>query len=272
MPKVGCNRRLLYHCTHDMVASSTSTINSSRSRGEDPRSDALGLIQPVDRLHQRIVIGITHAVDRRRDPLQGQVFGESHRRVLTTGIRVVGQFPGHDGVLDPVAFPQRQVQRDAHQFHPAGGLGMPADDALGVYIDDESDIHPARRSVYIREIRYPLPVGGLGGDIPVEQIRGTVPGPSNRGAGFRPTPGDTVHPDQSHQPVNGAVRHRVTLTVQVGDHLSTAVQGFRGVLQAVEDMEDLRVCHRPGRRRSVLPVPVSPRRNLHALLTQDTTD
>lgn len=31
MPRVECNRRLLYHCTHDIVASSTSTIDSSRS-------------------------------------------------------------------------------------------------------------------------------------------------------------------------------------------------------------------------------------------------
>lgn len=185
---------------------------------------------------------------------------------------MVSEFPGHDRMLGPVAFPQRQTQRDAHQFHPAGGLGVPAHDALRVDVDDEGDIHPARRSVHIREIRYPDPVGGRGGEIPVEQVRGTVSGAGDRGAGFRPTPRDTVHPGQSHQPVNGAVRHRITLSAQVGDHFATAVQGFRCALQAVEDVEDLRVRHCPGRRRSVFPVPVGPRRNLHALLTQDPTD
>lgn len=98
------------------------------------------------------------------------------------------------------------------------------------------------------------------------------PGPGTVVRGFVRRLEIDVHPGQSHQPVNGAVRYRITLSAQVGDHFATAVQGFRCALQAVEDVEDLRVRHCPGRRRSVFPVPVGPRRNLHALLTQDPTD
>ena len=39
-------------------------------------ADALGLAEAVDALHQRVVIGIADAADRRRDTLQGQVFRE----------------------------------------------------------------------------------------------------------------------------------------------------------------------------------------------------
>lgn len=81
-----------------------------------------------------------------------------------------------------------------------------------------------------------------------------------------------VHPSQSHRSVDGAVRHRMTVSAQAGDSLTVAVQGFRGILQAVEDVENLRVRHCPGRRRGILPVPVGPHRDLHALLAQATTD
>lgn len=111
--------------------------------------------------------------------------------------RLLSQFPGHDRMLGPVVFPQRQTQRDAHQFHPPGGLGMPAHDALGMHMDDEDDIYPARRRVHIREIRCPGPVGNRGGGIPVQQVRDTVSGAGDCGARFRPMPGDR----RSSQPV-----------------------------------------------------------------------
>lgn len=64
----------------------------------------------------------------------------------------------------------------------------------------------------------------------------------------------------------------MTVSAQMGEHLTAAVQRFRCALQTMEDVENLRVRHCPDRRHSVFPVPVGPRRNLHALLTQDTTD
>ena len=49
---------------------------------EDGGADALGLVQAVHALHQRVVVGVTNRPDRGSDPLEGEVFGEPDRGVL----------------------------------------------------------------------------------------------------------------------------------------------------------------------------------------------
>ena len=53
-------------------------------------SDHLGLVQPVDGLGQRIVVGITDAADRWRDPDLGQSICVSNRQILRAANRYGG--------------------------------------------------------------------------------------------------------------------------------------------------------------------------------------
>ena len=73
---------------------------------EDGGADAFRLVETVDRLHQRIVVGDADGPDRWGDALKVGVFGVSNRRLLRGGIRVVDQVPWRDGVSFVFALPQ----------------------------------------------------------------------------------------------------------------------------------------------------------------------
>ena len=71
-------------------------------------ADALGLVEPDQALHQRVVIRIGHRPDRGPDALVGEVLGEGNGRVLRAGIRLPDQLAGRDGVALAAALPQRR--------------------------------------------------------------------------------------------------------------------------------------------------------------------
>src|SRR5271165_6135763 len=51
-------------------------------------SDDLGLVQPDDRLRQRVVVGVPYAADRRRDASFRQLSAVADRQVLAAGVAV----------------------------------------------------------------------------------------------------------------------------------------------------------------------------------------
>jgi len=53
--------------------------------------DHLGLVQPVDRLSQRVVVTVAKAAHRRLDSSFGQPFGVADRYVLQATVGVVNQ-------------------------------------------------------------------------------------------------------------------------------------------------------------------------------------
>src|SRR5699024_7735741 len=54
---------------------------------EDGGADALGLVQAVRALHERVVIGVADGPDRRGDAFEVEVFGVSDRGVRGTDTR-----------------------------------------------------------------------------------------------------------------------------------------------------------------------------------------
>src|SRR5699024_6998947 len=60
---------------------------------EDVGADALGLVEPVDRLHQRVVQGVADGPDRRGDALEGEMLGQSNGGVLSPSVAVMDQVP-----------------------------------------------------------------------------------------------------------------------------------------------------------------------------------
>ena len=52
-----------------------------------PAVDELGLVQPVDRLGEGVVIGVAAAPDRGGDPGVGEALGVADRAVLDTAVR-----------------------------------------------------------------------------------------------------------------------------------------------------------------------------------------
>ena len=57
-----------------------------RTLVEDGGADAFGLVQAIDRLHQRIVVGVADRPDRWSDPFECEVLGEPDRGVLRSGM------------------------------------------------------------------------------------------------------------------------------------------------------------------------------------------
>ena len=107
----------------------------------------LGFEQAVDRLGERIIVGIADAADRWLDPRLGQTFGVSNGDVLTATIAMMYQ------LMPPqrAALVERLLQGVKYY---KGGLGRPryppSDNAAGKDVDDESDIDK------------PLPGGDIG--------------------------------------------------------------------------------------------------------------
>lgn len=134
---------------------------------KDGGADALGLVEPVDRLHQGVVVGVADRADRGPDLLERQVLGQPHRRVLRPGVRVVDQLAGLGGVSFSFALPQRHAQRDHHQVGLLGRRGVPGHDPLGVDVDDEGHVGEPRPGPHVREVRDPGAVRCRGAEVAV---------------------------------------------------------------------------------------------------------
>lgn len=81
---------MLYQSTQPAVANSTSaSVRKGPAWKTVVRMHSVGLEQAVDRLHQRVVVGVADGPDRGGDALKVEVLGVPDRGVLRSRIAVM---------------------------------------------------------------------------------------------------------------------------------------------------------------------------------------
>ena len=221
-------------------------------------------------LSMRTIVGVTDGSDRGQDLLESEMIGQPNRRVLRSGIAVMDQLAGDCGMPLSTSFPQRHPQRDHDQVRFLGCRGVPSDDPLGEYVDDERDINPPGPGPHRGEIGDPNPVRGRRGEVTVEQIvsafaiLGRDRGPDALIAA------DTRQQSRIRSPVqqNG---HFPPTIKSFGSHLPPTV-GISRPHGGSDRIYDVSVGDRPSCRTLPFPGSVGSCGDLAALLTQNPTD
>ena len=234
-------------------------------------------------LSMRTIVGVTDGSDRGQDLLESEMIGQPNRRVLRSGIAVMDQLAGDCGMPLSTSFPQRHPQRDHDQVRFLGCRGVPSDDPLGEYVDDERDVNPPGPGSYIGEIGDPNPVRGRRGEVTVEQIASAFAilrrdcGPDALIAA------DTRQPEGPHGAVDRPGAHiRIHSPVQHSGHFPPTIKSFGSHLPPTvgisrphggsDRIYDVSVGDRPSCRTLPSPGSVGSCGDLAALLTQNPTD
>ena len=113
--------------------------------------DHLGFVEAVDRLGERVVVGVADAADRRKDAGLGEAFGVADRDVLPAPIAVMNQPVALAGAASVERLLQR-VENEARMRRSARSL---ADDLTGEGVDDEGDIDEPGPGCDVGEVRQP---------------------------------------------------------------------------------------------------------------------
>ena len=182
-------------CTHERVASSSSST-SSHAGGVGP-VDALGLVEPVDRLGQRVVVAVGDGADRWSCADLVEAFGEAHGRELRPGIGMCTSPTSRRPPRERRAISSASRTISVFMFD----RNAPPDDPPGERVDDEAHIGHARPGRHVGEIRDPERVRCCRGEVAVHQIRS--PPHVRIGTGgehLLPLTADTCDAQLAHQP------------------------------------------------------------------------
>lgn len=203
---------MLCQCTHLRVASSrSSTVRDGRGRGQ-VRSFSSRSQSRLGRCHTR-----RRSIRWTRRSLPARASRERHSRRLRARVAVMYQTV-HGRVTGKVASPQAHSQRSV-----TGGVVFTVaacqPTIARVAVDHERHVSEPRPRRDISEIRGPAAVRRLGGEVPIEQIRGTI-GMTIRDRGPHPPPPDqTGQPEIAHQPVHLPLGYHQAAAPQVSGHL-----------------------------------------------------
>ena len=94
----------------------------------------LGLVQPIDRFGQRVVVAVSDASDKRLDAGFGQALGVANRHILRSAVAVM-----HQRVAGTPRV-KRLFERIEHELGLLARRQLPADDSPCVDVDDEGDV------------------------------------------------------------------------------------------------------------------------------------
>lgn len=99
----------------------------------------LGLVESVDGLGQRVVVGVAHAAHRGLQSGLGQALDVANGDVLHAAVTVM-----HEPVrADRLAGVQRLLERVEHEVRAGRGRRSPAHDPAREHVDDEGDVDEA---------------------------------------------------------------------------------------------------------------------------------
>src|ERR1019366_7684373 len=98
--------------------------------------DRLGLVKPVDRLGERVVIAVADAADGRLDAGVLQALRVFDRDILHAAVAVMHEAAAANGS----AVAQRLLERVEHEARMRRARGAPADDPPCEGVDDEGDV------------------------------------------------------------------------------------------------------------------------------------
>ncbi len=98
-----------------------------------------GFVEAVDGFGERIIVAVTLAADGRLDAGFSQTLGVPDANVLRAPVAMMNEC----GVPIGLARMERLLQGIQHEVGVHRTAHPPADNAPGIDIDDESDVHPA---------------------------------------------------------------------------------------------------------------------------------
>src|SRR5690606_35720920 len=113
-----------------------------------PMND-LGLVKPVDRFGESIVVAVTDAPNRRFDTCFCQPFGIANGHVLNAPVRVMHETAAMNGT--PIM--KRLLQSIENEGRMRRPADAPTDDTPVKRIDDEGDIDEALPGGHVGKIR-----------------------------------------------------------------------------------------------------------------------
>lgn len=131
--------------------------------------DGLGFVEAVDRLGQRVVVGIADRADRGFDPGLGQALGVFDRHVLAAPIAVVDQA----AAMHRSSGMQRLFERVQHEGSMGRPTHPPADDPTGKRIDHECHIDEAGPCRDVCKVRHPQHIRPRHVELPVDVVERT---------------------------------------------------------------------------------------------------
>ena len=171
------------------------------------------------------------------------------------------------------SLPQPLLEGVGGQVGAQRGRAAPADDAPGVDVHHEGDVHPARPGREVGQVGDPQPVGRRGPEDALHQVSGT--GVDRRGRNGGPLDLAAHRAGQAkvaHQPLDPAARHPVAFALQGSPDLASAVDAEVGLEDAQNLGLELLVADRPVRRRSASRGVVGARSDRGARLGERAAD
>ena len=220
-------------------------------------ADEFGLVVAVHRLGQGVVVAVPDGSNRRRGADFREAFavangGELRPRIAVTsqaGVVVASGPAGHlDRVEDHLG---SHVRRDP-----------PPDDHPAERVDDEAHVRDTGPGRHERQIRYPEPVRGARGELPLHQVR--VP----RRRRIRPRrldplrPPRALDPRSAHQPGGLVAADHDPRAAGSFPELADPVDAVVGLPEFDQLGDQLLVPHRAGGRRAGLGSVVTTRSHL----------
>ena len=144
-------------------------------------ADEFGLVQRVERLGHRVIVGIPDRPDRSHDAGLGEPLGVADRPVLDSPVRMVDQV-GQVGA-DVLSAPDPHLQRIQRQIGVESRGQLPADDPAGEHVEHERRVHPPAMGRHIGQVGHPQLVRCRRGEVAVHQVwAGVGGGRPDRGA------------------------------------------------------------------------------------------
>src|SRR5438105_3086439 len=181
--------------------------------------DHLGLVQPVDRLGQRVVVGVADAAYRWLQAGLGQPLGVANRHVLHAPVAVMHEPIG----IDRTTGIERLFKSIEHEVGPRRARSLPADDPAREHVDDEGNVHEPLPRRDIGEVAHPQRIRTLGAELPVHAIqRARHAAVADRGTHLLATD-DASQAEPLHQSLDRTARHVEPLASQLPPHLAHPV-------------------------------------------------
>jgi hypothetical protein len=129
--------------------------------------DHVGLIEPVDRFRQGVIVA--DAPERWLDPRFEPAFGVADRDILYTAVAVVNE----SSLAGRLASVQGLLQGIAHDVGSGRARNRPADHDAGEDVDDEGDINKALPGANVGDVADPQGMGPSRRDLAIDPIERT---------------------------------------------------------------------------------------------------
>ena len=130
----------------------------------------LGLVEAVEALGERVVVGVSLGPHRRDDGCLVKSLGVANPEILDAPVGMMDQARE----VERVARVDRHLERVDGEVAAQRRRDLPADDGPAEHVGDERDVDPARVGLDVGEVRDPEAVGSAGRELAFDQVARAV--------------------------------------------------------------------------------------------------